>query len=292
MAAEYTALGRLFSLVLDVHPIFPVLMVGTVTSLYTAAGGVYVTIRTHQYHAYFSLTLLLIVLVYIGVTFDTSRLGPIPTPLEENKNRATSIFSFAIPIFTMYIFGDDVWTRVWAAKDKDTLYKGGIMGGLLLTIVVFVFGFCSFLAAWAGYDGPSRMAFFAILDGGEGVPYWILIVVSMFGITVSQSNIDSLQNGIVVCIISLAMSFGMRLSLNWTRVVVLLINIPVIYIGIQGLNILSMILFSNMMVSFCAAPIILSIFPRFNEYLHQISLIFSYGFGLIALLLYGFLQTV
>lgn len=159
-------------------------------------------------------------------------------------------------------------------------------------VFVFIFSFFAFLSSWSGYQGSSKNAIFNILDSGNGVPNWIVIILAMLAIVMNETTIDSVQNALANSLISLAIAFGVKLSLNWTRIVVFVINILIILIGIQGLDIVSLSLFSDMMTSFAMAPILLSMFSCFDNYINQPSLIFSYVFSMIGLFLYGFLCTV
>lgn len=289
MAQDYTALGIIFSQMLGIQPLFPIMTVGIATAFYTSFGGVYVSMMTHKYQLPFVLLLLFIVAVYVGTTFDWSNLGPLPPHLGLTRNGGKSLIMFTISVFSNLFFSDAMWQRVWAARDSKSLKNGGIYGGGLTFIVIFIFGIFAFLSSWSGVHF-SQNALYNIL--GNDAPYWILIVISMLAITINESTIDSIQNALVNNLVSLAMSFGYGLSLNWTRMVVLMINIPIILICIQGLDIISIILFSDMITAFTMAPILLSMFPFFDDYIDQTSLIFCYVFSMIGLLLYGYLSTV
>ena len=292
MAEDYTAIGIIFSQILDIQPLFPILTVGIVTSIYTSIGGVYVSIRAHQYQLIFASLLLLITVTYLGINFDWKSLGELPPNLRGNVYGARSLITHTISVFSSLFFSDAMWQRVWAAKDGEALRKGGLYGGILSGIFVFIFGFFAFLSSWSGYQGSSKNAIFNILNSGDGAPYWIIIILAMLAIVMNETTIDSVQNALANSLISLAISFGVKLSLNWTRIVVFVINILIILIGIQGLDIVSLALFSDMMTSFAMAPILLSMFTCFDNYISQPSLIFCYVFSMIGLFLYGYFCTV
>jgi hypothetical protein len=290
MAQDYIAIGIIFSQMLHIQPVFPIIVVGLTTSIYSFIGGVYVSIMIHKYQLPFALLALLITIIYIGVTFDWAGLEPLPPHLKFTSQGAKSMFMFPIFTFSDIFFSDSLWQRAWAAKDNNALKKGGLFGGILNGLVVFFFAIFAFLASWSGQQGADRNSLFNIV--GSDAPQWILIVISMLAITMNESNIDAIQNALVNNLMSLAMSFGVRLSLSLTRVVVLLINIPIILISIQELDIMSVLLFGNMMTSFTMAPILLSMVPMFDEYISQASLLFCYVFSMIGLLLYGYICTV
>jgi SSS family solute:Na+ symporter len=290
MTQDYIAIGIIFSQMLRIHPLFPIIAVGLATSIYTFIGGVYVSIMTHKYQLPFALLTLLITVFYVCATFDWGNLEPLPPHLKFTSQGAKSIFMFPICIFPNMFFSENLWQRVWAAKDNNSLKKGCLLGGILSGLVVFIFAMFAFLASWSGQQGPSQNSLFNIV--GTDAPHWILIIISMLAITVHESTVDSIQNALVNNLMTLAMSFGVRLSLSWTRIVVFLINIPIILTSIQGLDIVSLVLFGDMMTAFAMAPILLSMFPVFDEYINQASLLFCYVFSMFGLLLYGYLNTV
>lgn len=78
---------------------------------------------------------------------------------------------------------------MWSSKDDASLKKGAIMGAILSTTVLFLFGFAGFLATWAGYSNDSNTALFAILKAGQDTsPLWITLVVAIFAITMNESG--------------------------------------------------------------------------------------------------------
>ncbi len=59
----------------------------------------------------------------------------------------------------------------------------------MASLVLFIFGFCGFLATWAGYSDHPNTAFFGILKaGGTSYPIWITVIVSVFAVTMNESG--------------------------------------------------------------------------------------------------------
>jgi Na+/proline symporter len=184
MAAEFTGIGELFSKILDLDPLIPILTVGLITLIYTCVGGLYVSIITDQYQAIFSLFLLLIMTIYISVTFRPDSLPVLPAHLGINRAGIESIFTLFLALGSSCFYSDAMWQRVYASEDEKSLKLGAILGALLTIFVVFSFGFAGFMATWAGYSQDSNTAFFSILKAGQTEPpVWILIIVSLFAIT-------------------------------------------------------------------------------------------------------------
>lgn len=78
LTAEMTAIGDLFSDVIGVTRVPIVITVALVSMLYTAGGGLYVSIVTDQVQAGLSLVLLAIVAIYVAVTFREKLPVPVP----------------------------------------------------------------------------------------------------------------------------------------------------------------------------------------------------------------------
>jgi Na+/proline symporter len=292
MAAEYTGVGQLFSEVLGVSAMVPILTVGLVTLAYTAVGGLYVSIITDVYQAIFTIILLAIVVIYVAATFRPGALPPLPEYLGVTTQGLSSIATLGPSLITAAFFSDAMWQRVWAAENDKALKTGGLLGGALTTIVVFLFGFFGFLAAWAGYVTNSNTAFFSILDAGNQGPIWILIIVTLIAVTMNESAVDSLQNAIADTLTSLGLSLGIKIDLKWARVIVVLINIPIIIVGLQGYNIVSLFVVANIVTTCSALPLMFGLIPFFDDILTEFAALFSNVFALLSVMVYGYIKTV
>ena len=109
MAAEYTGIGQLFSVIIGASPVIPILIIGIVTLLYTTVGGLYVSIVTDQYQAIFSLILLAIVSVYVAATFRPGALPPLPPQLALNTAGWSSIVTLSCGLISAALYSDAMW---------------------------------------------------------------------------------------------------------------------------------------------------------------------------------------
>ena len=160
-------------------------------------------------------------------------------------------------------------------------------------LVVFLFGFGAFLATWAGYSTDSNTAFFSILNSGNASgPIWIVVIVTLIAVTMNESAIDSLQNAIADTVTSLGLSVGLKISLFWARIIVVLVNIPIIVVGLQDYKIASLFLIPNMLTTFSTPLLVLGMLPQFDALLNGATVLFSFAFAFASLLVYGYLQTV
>lgn len=88
LISEYTALGDLFEFYVGGPRVLIILIVGGITSVYTAAGGLLVSIWTDQAQAMLSVVLILAACIYLGVEFREPLRHPVPENLGINYSGA------------------------------------------------------------------------------------------------------------------------------------------------------------------------------------------------------------
>lgn len=81
LTAEMTAIGQLFSQVLGVASAPMVVIIALVSVVYTAGGGLFVSIVTDQLQAGLSLLLVALVMVYLAANFRDVLPTPLPPSL-------------------------------------------------------------------------------------------------------------------------------------------------------------------------------------------------------------------
>ncbi|KAJ3013161.1 hypothetical protein HKX48_005905 [Thoreauomyces humboldtii] len=297
LCAEYTAVGELFSQIVGVNAILPILVIGILTMIYTSVGGLYVSIVTDQFQGIFSILLLLVTAVYIAVTFrlpdPLPDLGPI---LGANYAGWSSIGTLGISLTCATFFSDAIWQRVWASADRRTLLKGSSLGALLATIMAFFFGFGGFLAAWGGVMGDdSNLAFFDLLSQGGTNPHiWIVVVIVILAAVMNESAVDAYQSALTDTVVALATCLGVprllkrdEFPLMPARFLTLVINIPIMIVATRGYRINQLYLIPNMITSCATLPILLGLIPRIEGYVHGGSVIFGTLFSLFSVMVHG-----
>ncbi|KAF9580260.1 hypothetical protein BGW38_003165 [Lunasporangiospora selenospora] len=282
LCAEFTAIGNLFEWVIGGPRLPIVVVVAVVTSIYTSAGGLYVSIMTDVAQGVFSIFLLVVMAIYVAATYRPESL---PTPLPPNlgANYYGWAACAAMPISTTCatIFSEGPWQRIWASADEKALRKGSILGSIGLVVVCFLYGFGGFLAIWAGFplsDEFGSTAFFDLLSAGKGLssaPSWIIIIASLSVVTMNEGAVDTLQNAIVDTIVSRI--FRGR-SIWYPRVIVFLINIPIVFVSLKGYNIISLFLLGNLICTFCAVPLLLGLVDRLEGIMGSLSAGMHYTF--------------
>lgn len=275
--AEYTTIGSLFKSFVNTVAWPVIMVVGVVTLTYTAYGGLLVSIVTDQAQGFLSMVFLTVVSIYVGVTFD-HKLPSLPDGTNCSPDRADScpmlapseagywaLFVMPASLISATVFSEAMWQRVWASTDDRSLKIGAIGGGVLVTILVFVLGFFGFLANWAGLISPNtdpNLYLFQVFAKNPQqdqvqVSAVIHVLVLIIAVTLNESAVDSIQNGLAAAI---GGQFFKDRPLMYARIAVVLINVPLFVIGLRGLNVLSLFLVTNILCSSCFIPVVIGIF--------------------------------
>ena len=104
----------------------------------------------------------------------------------------------------------------------------------------------------------------------------------MLAVAMNESLVDSYQNGLADCASTLFVSLGMPISINIARCITVLINIPILFIGLQGFDANCLFLIGNYATTLSCLPIVLGLFPVFDDYIHQGTAIFGCLFSILS----------
>jgi solute:Na+ symporter, SSS family len=268
LLAEYSTIGSIFKSFVGSVPYPMIILIGILTSAYTAYGGLLVSIYTDQVQGVSSLIFFGMLAIYMAATFRPDSL-PTPMPCSPNDmycisgtpkcsqfdeysaanpdapypcpiSGYSSIFVMPASLFAATVFSEAMWQRVWASKDKRALHKGAIIGAIAVILIVFFAGFCGLLAAWAGLltaDTDGNLYLFQVLAGGQipaipTVANWIGAICVVCASVMSEGAVDSIQNGMAAAITSYITPLYKKWSLNMTRILVLGLNIVLMIVAI------------------------------------------------------------
>lgn len=105
LAAEFTAIGAIYSSFLGQPAYIPIVVVAIVTMVYTAAGGLYVSLFTDYVQSGFIFLLLGIMAIFVGVNFRvTLPPGPLPSYLDVNEVGLASIMTLGVALTSSTLF--------------------------------------------------------------------------------------------------------------------------------------------------------------------------------------------
>ncbi|KAG2497326.1 hypothetical protein HYH03_004490 [Edaphochlamys debaryana] len=305
LLAEYTTIGILFKLFVGSVDYPIVIVVGVITMMYTAYGGTYISIVTDQAQGILTSLFILVLFIYVAVTFRPESLPkPIPNdttfttgfPLGANKFGYSAIFSMPCSLMASTIFSEAMWQKVWASKDRRSVYFGGGIGFALITVAVFLFGFGGWLAAWAGYvtwNTDGNLYLFQVFatqrdDSINGASVylnsWVGIITLVLAATMNESAIDSIQNGMSAV---LATHFFKGQNSVFARVVLLIINIPLIVIALQGYQVLALFLMANTLTVCAFLMLSLGLVDRLQPYFSETAVIVGFSVAMLTVTAFG-----
>ncbi len=261
MIAELTGIGQLFeSYVGGPSGAYIIVLVAVVTAVYTASGGLLVSILTDRLQAGMSLLLILVAALYLCVNFREPLRQPLPERLGVNYSGLSSIFSLPISLLSSACYQESFWQRVWAAEDKRSLRYGAMLGFVMTTVVIAFFGLVGFLGQWAALpplDDHNNLAFFVpfsdAVTGGSPGSVVIRVLLVVLATTMNESAVDSLQNAIVS---TLSSSFLADKPVSWSRALVFAINAPIVLVALQGYAMLDLFLAMNILTTCSTFPLL------------------------------------
>lgn len=260
LTAEYTAVGDLFEIVLGSVRWPIVVIIGIVTAIYTAYGGLYISILTDQVQAFAAIFMVLVLFIFVAATFRADLPRPLPKHLGVTFPGLSSIAVMPISLASATVFSEAMWQRCWATNTRRSLWIGGVIGSVSVTCIVFIFGFGGILAAWSGLFKPKdendlgNTILFSLLDNVDGGRHTIiLVVVSLLAVTMSTSAIDSLQNAIVDNVSGVWLR---KAPLLWVRLLVLVLNVPPLVVSLKSYNIIQLFLVANLVTTTSTLPVL------------------------------------
>lgn len=257
MLAEFTTIGSLFQdFVGSIN--YPIIIVMAVlTTCYSAYGGLLVSIVTDQIQAAVSLLFLVVLSIYVWATFKQplpAGFGDLAPLLGPNESGYGAIFVMPVSLMAATIFNEGMWQRVWAAEDEKALKQGGIIGGITVVVAIFLYGLFGFIAAWGGLinfetTNPNLYLFQVFKsspdqEANSVVDTGIEVLTLVLALVMSESAIDSLQNGISATI---STTFLRGYDMMYARGVVLAINIVIVPFALANYSVLSLFLTANML---------------------------------------------
>jgi hypothetical protein len=262
-----------------------IILIGGLTLLYTVYGGLAVSIATDQAQGIASVLLAIVLGVYVAVTYRTPIPQPLPEGLGVTEAGWLAIFTLGVSLVSSTMFSEAVWQRVWASRDRRALYGGAALGCSAIVIVVFLSGFggwLAFVGGFATFDSNPNTYLMQILSKVPGqasrVDSGVGVIVVLLAIIMNEGAVDSLQNGLACAISG---HFLKNLPLVWTRVAVVLLNIPLVAIGTQGYAVLSLFLVANLLTCCAIIPLIAGMIPRLRSFITETGFLIGVVAGIL-----------
>jgi SSS family solute:Na+ symporter len=264
MLAEFTTIGSLFKDFVG-DKAFPIIIVTAVlTTIYSAYGGLLVSIVTDQIQAMTSLLLLTVLSIFVWATFKqplTPGWGELAPLLGPNDAGYGAILVMPASLMAATVFNEGMWQRVWASQDEQALKQGSIIGCIWVVLAIFLYGLFGYIACWGGLVDYVKtninLYLFQVLktDPTEGpnerVDTAIEVIILILALVMCESAIDSLQNGITASLVSAVPKTMMKRlgssGLLVARLIVVGINVIIVSFALANYNVLSLFLSANML---------------------------------------------
>ncbi len=131
----------------------------------------------------------------ISTSTSTSTLGA-----EYDKQEGlNSLFIFPISLSCSALLNELIWQRSWGAKSQSSLRIASLISGGCIMVVCFIYAFIGYLGAQHGSDFTQQtLAAFSYISIGinnTGAAAWIWVLLTTLATVITQSTLDSYQNG-------------------------------------------------------------------------------------------------
>ena len=276
--AEFTAIGKAMSVLSDMDPLIPMILVGAVTVGYTAYGGLPASLRTDRIQAWVVLWLVIVLLLILFA-------GDISTLISDAKaynpeddwsigsmsymDSFKSGLALVIAITAAEMFSQGNWQRAWASENNDALKKGALLAAVLVLPLVFIMGVLGTVVAGQGAVNDPSAAFFVLL---EDVHVFIIAGFVILGIALVCSSVDTLQNAVSASI-TRDLSDN-KIDLNQARIVTVAMIPLAIYLAtgptignftFDALSVFGIFLFADLLAAATVAPVFLTLWDKITS---------------------------
>lgn len=256
MLAELSAINGAIVTLTGLKALPMVIVECVVTTIYTAYGGFRVSFITDNFQGGLVLVLVIICAAGMGsyIEIDTLKVGPLGL-LKANKLGWQLVYILFVAILTNDCFLLGFWLRTFALRSDTDLWIGCLIAAVVIFVLTTLVGTTGFLAVWSGDlevgDENGYNAFFILL---EKMPKWLVGFVLVFVISLLTMTFDLLQLAFILTISNDL--FRNRLNINYVRVLVVLIIVPIVVLAIKvGDDILKIYLIADL-VSCAIIPLI------------------------------------
>ncbi|KAJ3067191.1 hypothetical protein HDU98_009606 [Podochytrium sp. JEL0797] len=292
---EYTTIGGIFLTFFGVQPYIPIIVCGVIVMTYTAVGGMFVSIITDVWQSITALVLLVITTIYLSISFKGFDFPPMPDYLAITTPGWQAIATLGIPYMCLTLFNEGAWQRVWAAENPRTGKIGAWIACGLLILITFTLGFGGTLAYWSGRadetSNPNLSFFLAFSDGSGTGSVSITILLIMFAVAMNEAAIDTFQNAVTDTVTNIGTVFGFSFSLNVVRMIVLVMQVPIViaasYLATAETNILNMFLLNNQLSTSMFLPLAAGMIPRLNRVISTFSVLMAIITSITSVLILG-----
>ncbi|KAF4721128.1 hypothetical protein FOZ63_019625, partial [Perkinsus olseni] len=170
-----------------------------------------------------------------------------------------SLIALILAILGFQLLDMVIWQRVWAAKNDFNLRMGLLLGGTLIFLTMIAFGVLGMLAEAQDRARPvphltldpytKSLAFFDLLGV---LPNAAVGAVVVLAICLTTSSVDSLQSAFLSVFAAEFVKRGW--SLNWGRLLLVLMNVPAIVVAMREISVINLFLVADLVAATICMP--------------------------------------
>lgn len=153
------------------------------------------------------------------------------------------------------------WQRVWAAKTVTDLRVGFFLGSFFVFLLMMIFGVLGMIAYAkdpVSYDTFQKYSYLSFFDFISPLAQGWHVLVLFLTTGLCASTVDTLQNAFASFLSADLLRFGS--SPKWiARMIVLLLNIPAIYLSAKRYNVISLFLVADLVCATSVFPVFLGL---------------------------------
>ena len=265
LTAELTGMAQAGQLIGGVPLLVTSIIIGLLTVIYTAYGGMRASLLTDRIQFYVIVPLLALVII-AGV----SGSGEMFSAASENVPELLSLGNLPgwefgvvliIAILAAEMFNQGTWQRVYTVRDVKTLRIGFIVAGLVALPVIFLTGLFGIMAVGSGNAAEPSVAMFSFVVAV--MPLWLVVLVLVLAMVLVMSSMDTLLNGITSAITTELARYRSGSSLlSYARFITSALIVIPIAVAAQGYSVLYLFLIADLVCAAALFPVFFGMFAR------------------------------
>ncbi len=275
IAAEMTAITTAVTILTGTPAWLTALGVGVVVVIYTAYGGLRVSIHTDRIQFWVLMPVLLLLVVVAAVLIGNSGAWGVATRTNawNGAGDISASYYFAlvliIGIVASNAFHPGMWQRVYTIKDQRSLNRSLWTAAAISIPMTFLMGLAGIAAVANGSVAPFQYpevaaALFAL--GSDIFPLWMHFLMLVCALMLAMSTLDTLMNGLASNVAADLADTHISTegsALMWiARIITVVIAIPAIYVASQGFSVLYVFLIADLLGAAIAVPMLAGLYSR------------------------------
>ncbi|KAI5295095.1 hypothetical protein KEM52_002374 [Ascosphaera acerosa] len=288
MVGELSGFQQLINVLTGLNGLPPVIVEVAVTTIYMSLGGFKVSFITDNIQGAVILLILIIGTITVGTHVHIDRAVVRDSDLLRPSLLGWQlIYILPVAVLTNDFFLSQFWMRTFASRTDRDLRIGTSLAAGITFVMLLLIGCTGLLAAWSGAwpgDPPQEgsMAFFSLL---EAMPAWVIGIVLVLAVFLSSAVFDSLQSAMI----STGSNdlFRNRLPLNYIRVLVVLVCIPVIVVALKSPSVLQISLVSDLVSAATIPVLVVGLWDKYFYWWSGLEVVVGGLGGIFSVFLFG-----